>query len=1634
MKHDRKANQDWSRIVFALTILIALCALIVPRAIAPTSTSITPTINTTFVETVVTNTDTIIDVKTGALIPVENRLEDGTILVLDVTQARTILAKSLLGLADAAYKFSITAADLSGNRGTYNYSFDVKYPGQIIEVLEPRFGGTRSRIVNLTITSEFSSECRYNDTAAVVTTAAAFATMRPFPEQMGNNTTHRVQDVLTVLGRETVAANVIVPISIACKEANGRITPLKHSITYTPGPPVVCTGADCINPVPMQDIALIIPAKNVMTTLTSALTVTSEKTSTCKWNYGDAMITDAQQFAAMRAFQTAANTRTHSVNLFLGNYTRTPAINESVEVVVSCNDGARISSEVFAIIYNPAYTPTGPTYQNLTLLSPINGTTRTTTNVLFSVETERMSTCKYSAQRAAVTTASGYAGMNFFPQTGARVHTLASLYETLRLAPQAELATFIAVTCLENGYYTATVFTVNYQPGTITPPKPPTPTIQDIKLIIPKNGVTNVTNGPLIIESERTSTCKWDQGSAMITSASGFSAMKSIASVDSAKRSHTQLNFYGALAKVPTKNETISVVVSCDDTTIISSEVFAITYNPDFTTPSPEYQELELKSPPLGTTTTTTNVLVSIGSERPSVCKYALQSQPVTTKAGYDTMKSFPAGQTGALTHSIPDFYRTVAITPTGPTATSIAVTCLSNGFYTSSVFVINFRPIIGDPALTYQDLMLITPVNGMTNTQSGPLTIESERTSTCKWDVGSAMIKDKTRFGTMKALPASDPAKKIHTIPNLFTALGYSPAKNETISVVITCDDSTLLSSEVFSITYNPDFTPGPNYQNLVLTSPPLGTTATTIGVTFTVESERTSVCKYALQSQAVTLKSGYDAMKSFPTGQTGALTHSIPDFYRTNSLNPTAATATNVAVTCLSNGFYTSAVFVINYRPNPVDPLSPVLNAIVVTDIDNPVAYITVKSDQDVWCAIDDVPMTGAKTFNNFNKTVSGNYTEARGSNVTNRTVNICCQNRGELEACFDQIIVYRFSNPAKITVTSAATTNNATYYLKFVTDTIARCTVRAAAPLTLSPAATVLASEFVSVGVPVQSGVTTFNIECTSEVGTKTSITYNLTADRTAPVLSDIIVQGKTCDTKQVFFTFNATDPEPSSKIAAYQYTLINSTGGALTLPTNSSSASVTARNLKLVVGTDLKISARVWDGAGNPSVVRDEVIKITDDSDTTCDKFPPEVRVVQIQYGLKTNATLLCTDDGSGCAGTFRYSLLPVNQSGTCTVSNNSPSVPLTQMVVVDKESYFCYLVPDKAGNELRGQARILINKTSVLGGPPIISNITNGTCTDSIKNRDESGVDCGGYACGVLLGKKCANNVTCISGIDCISGTCTAGICGGVSCTNEIKDGTESDIDCGGTCGACTEGKFCTATADCVRGTRCVNDLCSSPSETNDPSTPKDDLPLPEQSGGNIWKLLIIALGVMLLLGGVGGAVLYDPQAGVPRSSSPGLAAFRSGMNETTGRFNEPIARFAAPGQEHGNEISSTAPVQADSPREAKRKRDAERKAERDQTVKAFETAGDLTAVTHITHSHIEQAAKDLPPKELVKAVKTLATEERVTQKDASIAILDLQHSAVGDEHDDAIEALREHFNLPQTTIDKTSTIKVEKKK
>ena len=101
-----------------------------------------------------------------------------------------------------------------------------------------------------------------------------------------------------------------------------------------------------------------------------------------------------------------------------------------------------------------------------------------------------------------------------------------------------------------------------------------------------------------------------------------------------------------------------------------------------------------------------------------------------------------------------------------------------------------------------------------------------------------------------------------------------------------------------------------------------------------------------------------------------------------------------------------------------------------------------------------------------------------------------------------------------------------------------------------------------------------------------------------------------------------------------------------------------------------------------------------------------------------------------------------------------------------------------------------------------------------TCSDGVRNQNETDIDCGGTVCsGCGLGR------VCFAGTDCVSTVCRQtfvgfGVCYVATCADGAQNSTETDVDCGGgLCPGCANGKKCNAAADCASAS-CVNGACA----------------------------------------------------------------------------------------------------------------------------------------------------------------------------------------------------------------------------
>jgi hypothetical protein len=121
------------------------------------------------------------------------------------------------------------------------------------------------------------------------------------------------------------------------------------------------------------------------------------------------------------------------------------------------------------------------------------------------------------------------------------------------------------------------------------------------------------------------------------------------------------------------------------------------------------------------------------------------------------------------------------------------------------------------------------------------------------------------------------------------------------------------------------------------------------------------------------------------------------------------------------------------------------------------------------------------------------------------------------------------------------------------------------------------------------------------------------------------------------------------------------------------------------------------------------------------------------------------------------------------------------------------------------------------KLCVQGPRDCTSLVCNGTCQtptsmDGVQNGTETDVDCGGGG----TNPPCIDGKMCVQGTrDCTSKVCTGSVCQMPTTMDGVKNGTETDIDCGGGNGAPT----CPANATCLDGARdctsgsCVGGMC-----------------------------------------------------------------------------------------------------------------------------------------------------------------------------------------------------------------------------
>lgn len=112
-----------------------------------------------------------------------------------------------------------------------------------------------------------------------------------------------------------------------------------------------------------------------------------------------------------------------------------------------------------------------------------------------------------------------------------------------------------------------------------------------------------------------------------------------------------------------------------------------------------------------------------------------------------------------------------------------------------------------------------------------------------------------------------------------------------------------------------------------------------------------------------------------------------------------------------------------------------------------------------------------------------------------------------------------------------------------------------------------------------------------------------------------------------------------------------------------------------------------------------------------------------------------------------------------------------------------------------------------------------------SCNDGVLDQDETDIDCGGRC------KSCPNTADCFKNADCASGACDAWSphrCLADHCADHRIDFDETDLDCGGSCSPCARTQACKVDADCAsfdcdhtHGERCIPASCKDGVKDND---------------------------------------------------------------------------------------------------------------------------------------------------------------------------------------------------------------------
>jgi hypothetical protein len=300
----------------------------------------------------------------------------------------------------------------------------------------------------------------------------------------------------------------------------------------------------------------------------------------------------------------------------------------------------------------------------------------------------------------------------------------------------------------------------------------------------------------------------------------------------------------------------------------------------------------------------------------------------------------------------------------------------------------------------------------------------------------------------------------------------------------------------------------------------------------------------------------------------------------------------------------------------------------------------------------------------------------------------------------------------------------------------------------------------------------GSYSYIIDCTAVDGQATTVAQFI-VDRTSPGIIDLSGPDTLCPATEAVYHYNVTGLDKNPVIA---YSLERSDGGGVSFQDNTSDSVITLSVTGVPPG-DYTLKLVPINNAGLSGAPATKDVAVKGLSDEACVQPSDHCTNKQLDPG----------EEGIDCGGTCPNTCIE------CTTDANCPAgATCTSGVCVNAASCAS---DDNCG---------------------VGERCTDGSC---IPITCTSNAPC--FPGTICVADACVTPPLCTTDSDCSTGaSCKNGICVLPTCGNGIMDGSETGIDCGGSCPACIT---CTAAAnttnysvDCVVPQGCEASVCVSP--------------------------------------------------------------------------------------------------------------------------------------------------------------------------------------------------------------------------